>query len=341
MRNLTMIALVAALFAMAANCKKPLDPSGRQAFIKGETVFILNEGAFQQGNGSVSVYNKTDQEVENKLFQSINGENPGDIVQSMSIIDGQGYIVVNNSQKIEVTGLDSLLRRAQISGFTSPRYILKVGDKKAYVSELFGDSIAIVDLSSHSISGKIGIGGWTEEMMMHNGKVLVGNNSNAFIYVIDPLTDSIVDKIALLNQAKSMAHDSDGDVWVLCSGSFTGDLPHVYELDKNDFSIKKDFPLSGGYAGDLTANAAGDAFYFLNTDVYKFSVNDNQAPANALIPAGSHSWYAIGVDPANDELYLGDAGDFSSNGAVYRFSSSLSPIDTMQVGISPGYFLFY
>jgi len=341
MRNLTLIALLAALFTMAANCKKPLEPTRRQSFIKGETVFILNEGAFQQGNGSVSVYNKTDKEVENNLFQSINGENPGDVVQSMSVIDGEGYIVVNNSQKIEVTGLDSLLRKAEITGFTSPRYILKVGDNKAYVSELFGDSIVIVDLSSHSISGKIGIAGWTEEMMMHNGQVLVGNNSDSFIYVIDPLMDSVVDKIALLNQAKSMAHDNNGDIWVLCSGSFSGDMPHVYQLDKNDFSIKKDFPLDGGYAGDLTANMAGDAFYFLNSGVYQFSVNDNQAPSTALIPAGSHSWYAIGVDPANDELYLGDAGDFSSNGAVYRFSSTLTPIDTMQVGIAPGFFLFY
>ncbi len=336
-----MIALVAALFAMAANCKKPVDPNGRQSFIKGESVFILNEGAFQQGNGSVSVYNKTDKEVENNLFRSINGENPGDVVQSMRVIDGEGYIVVNNSQKIEVAGLDSLLRMAQINGFTSPRYILKVADNKAYVSELFGDSLAIVDLSTHSITGKIGIAGWTEEMMMHNGRVLVGNNSDEFIYIVDPLSDSIVGKITLLAHAKSMAHDSDGDIWVLCSGTFSGDVPQVFELDKNDFSVKTQFQLSGGYAGDLTPNAAGDAFYFLNSGLFKFSSSDNQAPSSALIPAGTHSWYAIGVDPSNDDLYLGDAGDFSSNGAVYRFSSNLTAIDTIPVGIAPGYFLFY
>ncbi len=336
-----MIALVAALFAMAANCKKPVDPSGRQSFIRGESVFILNEGAFQQGNGSVSVYNKTDKEVENNLFRSINGENPGDVVQSMSVIDGQGYIVVNNSQKIEVAGLDSLLRIAQINGFTSPRYILKVADNKAYVSELFGDSVAIVDLSSHSITGKIGIAGWTEEMMMHNGRVLIGNNSDEFIYIVDPVSDSIVGKITLLAHAKSMAHDNDGDIWVLCSGTFSGDAPRIYELDKNDYSIKTQFDLSGGYAADLTPNAAGDAFYFLNSDVYKFSSSDKQAPSSALIPAGTHSWYAIGVDPSNDDLYLGDAGDFSSNGSVYRFSSNLTAIDTINVGIAPGYFLFY
>ncbi len=341
MKNWTFFITVIALFTLAAKCKKTPDPGGRQAFIKGESVFILNEGAFQQGNGSVSVYNKTDKEVENNVFREVNGENPGDVVQSMRIIDNKAYIVINNSQKIEVASLDSLLRLAQITGFNSPRYILKVAANKAYVSELFGDSLDVIDLASNTISRKIALPGWTEEMMMHNGKVLVGNNSDEFIYVIDPAADTVMEKIELLAQAKSMAHDSDGDIWVLCSGSFSGDLPHVYELDKSDFSVKKDFALSGGYASDLTPNASGDAFYYINGDVYKFSVNDNSEPASAWMPAGSHSWYSIAVDPDNEEVYIGDAGNFASNGKVYRYKNDLTPVDTITVGIAPGFMLFY
>src|SRR5208283_4147750 len=63
-------------------------------------VYVINQGNFGFGNGEVSFYNPANNQVANNLFDSVNGFHPGDVLQSMYILDSLGFIVVNNSQRI-------------------------------------------------------------------------------------------------------------------------------------------------------------------------------------------------------------------------------------------------
>ena len=74
------------------------------------------------------------------------------------------------------------------------------------------------------------------------------------------------------------------------------------------------------------------------------SVNDVVLPGTPFIPAtdrkGTKLFYSIGVNPDNSEIYVGDAINHVQNGVVYRFSPDSTPLDTLRVGIIPGFFCF-
>ena len=91
--------------------------------------FVTNEGNFNSGNGSIS-FVSNDGTVENNVFVTTNSFPLGDVVQSMSIIDENAYIVVNNSSKIEVASIDSMISVGTIENISSPRYIIEVSNTK-------------------------------------------------------------------------------------------------------------------------------------------------------------------------------------------------------------------
>jgi len=113
-------------------------------------VFIVNEGNYRAGNGSLSFYSYDSSKIFNDLFQSINGRPLGDVPNSMAIRGNYAYIVVNNSGKIEVTNQATLVSVATITGLISPRNISFINDYKAYVSSLYSDSVAIINLTDNN-----------------------------------------------------------------------------------------------------------------------------------------------------------------------------------------------
>ena len=94
--NLFLISIVAALLF---SCKpdKPVNPS---AYTLGSGVLVLNEGNYQFSNASLSFYDPVADTVVNNLFYKVNDAPLGDVAESMALVDGKLYIVVNNSNLI-------------------------------------------------------------------------------------------------------------------------------------------------------------------------------------------------------------------------------------------------
>ncbi len=91
-------------------------------------LFITCEGNFMYGNASLSYYNIEERKVENRVFRRANGADLGDVAQSMTIHDGRGYVVVNNSGIVFIIDPDTFVITGTIEGLTSPRYIHFVDD---------------------------------------------------------------------------------------------------------------------------------------------------------------------------------------------------------------------
>ena len=62
-----------------------------------KALFVVNQGNFMYGNASLSFYDPESQSFENEIFIRSNGVNLGDVAHSMTIHNGKGYLVVNNS----------------------------------------------------------------------------------------------------------------------------------------------------------------------------------------------------------------------------------------------------
>ena len=89
-----------ALVMSACGPKDPLpDPDHGDAIV-GKGVFVINEGTFGYANASLTFYDPVADTVANNLFYRVNGAPIGDVGESLALIDGKLYIVVNNSKYI-------------------------------------------------------------------------------------------------------------------------------------------------------------------------------------------------------------------------------------------------
>ena len=68
----------------------------------GKGVFVVCEGTFMFANASLSYYNPDSSIIENSVFYRANKFKLGDVAQSMVIRDSLGFIVVNNSARVDV-----------------------------------------------------------------------------------------------------------------------------------------------------------------------------------------------------------------------------------------------
>ena len=307
----------------------------------GRGVYITNEGNFQWGNAKVSYYDIASGTATEDLYEPANGSSIGDVCQSMVLYNGKGYVVVNNSGKVVVVDPINFTATATITGFTSPRYFLPVGNGKAYVTDFYANSIAVVDLVSNSITGHIPSSGATQELVFSSGKVYVTNEGRGEIHVIDPATDAVVDTIAVSRGANSIVKDANGKLWVACTGGGSTP-PALVRIDPQSEEVEATFSYSNSANNPwrLNINGGGDTLYFLRGGIYRMAITDTGAPTSAFIPADGRNLYGLGVDPVDGALYLSDAIDYVQRGVVYRYRPDGSLLNTFHAGTIPGSFCF-
>ena len=322
-------------------------------------VFVINEGNFTYGNASLSYYDPLEKQVFNDIFFNANGLPLGDVAQSMTLRDSLGFVVINNSGRIYVINTHTFKLKGKITGLTSPRHMLFINDEKAYVSDIYGKAITIVNPQTFEITGTIEVNNPETQFYQHSTEqmIQVGNyvftNCWSFdnaILVIDTETDQWVETLEVLIQPQSMVLDGQQNLWVLTDGGFQGN-PFGHEqgglLRINTTTLEVDtlhrFHLDDNPAS-LSINKTKDTLYFINRHVYRYAVASAGEPELIIeSPYPSHisgGYRSLGIDPASSEIYVGDAIDHVQPGMVYRFSPSAIPVDTFRVGIIPGGFAF-
>lgn len=318
-----------------------------ETFLDGEGFFIVNEGNFSHSNSSVSFYCFDSSKIYHRLFYEANNRPLGDVSQSMILHDTTAFIVVNNSSKIEQVSLKTFVSKATYSGFTSPRQVLPVGENMAYVSDLYSDSLAIIDMQKQTVEGYLDIGRSSEAMVKASGKVFVANWSqlnhhelpNDKIMVIDPANHTLIDSVKVTKEPNSMVVDNRGDIWVLCSGGYTNEeIPALYCIDAVDHSIKEQiqFEHKELNPSELSINNNRDTLYYLNQGVYRMSTSEITLPQKPFLEEGDKLFYALGV--MNRHIAVSDAVDYQQKGIVYLYDTRKRRVDSVRAGIIPGFF---
>lgn len=307
-------------------------------------VFIINEGNYTRGNASVSYYNVENKAVIEDLFEPINKRLLGDTFQSMKIVNGKAYLVLNNSGKIEIVNAATFVSTGTINGFTSPRYFLPVSNGKAYVSDLWSNFISIVDLNKNTIRGSIPCKGSTEEMILSYGKVFVANTRSDKVYVINTTTDKLEDSIAVGYAPTSIVLDRNDKLWVLCAGKeSTASFAGLYRIDPVTNKVEESMMFTDvkERPSRLKMNGTMDQlFYISKGGIYKMGLADHSLSAAPFIPRGTRNFYGLGINPKDDVIYVADALGYDQQGTVYRYESTGTLINSFKVGLIPNGFYF-
>ena len=141
-----------------------------------------------------------------------------------------------------------------------------------------------------------------------SGVIAAGTGANQ-VYKIDATSNTITDSVSVGIGPSNLTVDANGKVWVMTNGGWGTEEPKLARINPADMSVEltMDFTLTD-FPSSLKTNAAGTSVYWANGGVFKMDITDTSIPTNAFI---STAVYKVNADPADDMIYVSDAGDFT------------------------------
>ena len=353
LRTLVFISMLAVAFT---SCKKDDEESigeviiEKSEYMPGKGIFIINEGMFMSGNGSIDFMNMDKKILYKNVFYNVNKLALGDIPLEFKIHNDKGYIVVNNSGKINVVDMNNFELIISIEGLNQPRRFIKINDEKAYISSLAEPFLYILDLTNNTISGNVPTQKSCENLLEHNGIVYATNWSNWYVaeenntvQLIDVNSDQKIKDIEVTKEPNSMVIDKNNIIWVLCSGGFMGEeIPALCKIDPVSQQLIETiaFPDTNMSPSKLCINGKRDQMFFLNNGVYRMNIAENSIPQQPLIQQSNSFYYGLFVDPETSKIYASDAKNFTSSGVILIYDKDGNYEGSRISGIVPGDFSY-
>jgi len=313
-------------------------------------VFVVDQGAYGKVNAGISFFERNSKTMTNDIFNKVNGRSLGDVAQSMGEANGKYYIVINNSNKIEVVNKNNFISEGTIKGVNMPRYFLQIDSSKAYVTEWGngdGGKVDVINLKTNQVTTTIKVGEGAENLILDNNKVYVANSggfSNAkTLSVINTLTDKVDTTFEIGDNPNSLALDVNGKLWALCGGKYNPDWSFAtygslvrINLTTNAIEQTVSFTSQFMQPTNLIVNPTKDILYYCHNDnVYSFHINATTLENTPKINKNINGMF---IDKASNYFYVADAKGFKVNGWIYRYDLNFAPIDSFEVGIAPSFF---
>lgn len=320
-------------------------------------IIVLNQGNFGQDNSNVSFISNNFEKIENNFFKIINPAiTMGDTGQDIGFDGDLAYIVMNVSNTIQVVNRYTFKHIKTITGFKNPRFIA-FANGKGYVtnwgigSNTADDYVAVLNLATNEILSTIAVAEGPERIIVKNNSLYVahtgGYGYGKTISVINSITNQVATTINVGDVPNAMKIQ-DNILYVICGGnpSFvsspavetTGKLVKI-DLSNNTVSSTISF---AGMAHPSNIDIVGtDLYYTVNAGIYKTSLNATTLPTAAFFSTTAQGVYGIySFEIENNSVFVGDAKDYNSNGAVYIYSLSGVLQKTVAVGVIPAGFYF-
>ena len=320
-------------------CITPPEPIGPR-------VWVVNEGNFLQGNASLDIFDIDSSTYTTSVFAEQNGRGIGDVLNSITFFENKAYLVVNNSQRIEVIDVETYSSIATISDRVySPRFAVVVDDK-IYVSDFSRSYVYVIDPTTNLVVDSIYTRRSVEELIAHEGKIYASANDFytpiEYIYVIDPQQSQVVDSIKVGLNPNAMIKDADDMIWAMCDGQYgVGGTEGLYRIDPSTNTIDKSFSFTTftpAYPARIAVNNLNADHLYLNgpQGIYKVEIGASNLPNDPFLPY-SQAFYGIGIHPESNDIYIGDS---AGSGSVNVFNQSGTQTGSYMAGAFPGRFYF-
>lgn len=347
MKNARFVVPAAALLASMTGCvRDPVSAHLEVPVPSARGVYVVNQGNFGRANSSLAYYDLVSFHVYNDVFTAVNGKNLGDVAQSMTIHGASGYVVVNNSQKIEIIDLASNVNTGTIptGAGSSPGQMAFVSDSLALVTDLYANAVLVVNIPARAVTGSIPVGANPAGIAVAGGKAYVSNSgfgSGRTVSVISTATLSVTGTLTVGDNPGGVEITPSGAVYVVCTGSYdftdpSRDTPaRVFVIDPSSDAVT-DSIFIGGHASDIGIGADGIGYVPSTSEVFRVDTRVNTVTGIFR----EESYDAVGVEPSSGDVYLADPKNFVQPGTVSVFAPNGQIRIQFDVGIIPGAFTF-
>lgn len=344
MNKLIFLTVIAVVFL--SSCGN--DDEGNPPESKGDVV-VVNEGNFGQSNGSITLYDPDSEAVSTNVFQSANSGLPlGDVVQSMFIDASEvGYVVVNNSQKIEVVDADFVSVSTIEENLANPRFLVSANDQ-LFVSNWgnFDENFAldqsyvlILDAETFEKEGEVATDDGTENLVFANGFVYASNSFTNTVSVIDAEQGTLSATLEVGNSPGEMVVDNDGTIWLICGGSYQGNDGAIYKLSSTGATREVELEINPGTRLAIDKESA-TAYFVAGTKIWSYNIEQGTLDKEWVTNDEVVGFYGIGFSASEGVIYAADAKGFQGRGIVYRYTPGGELLSTFEAGVGPNAFVF-
>jgi YVTN family beta-propeller protein len=317
-------------------------------------ILVLCEGLFQQNNSSLSWIDLSNETVNTDFFTSQNGRFLGDTGNDMKVYGSKIYIIVNNSNTVEVINKKDGKSIKQISmtngaAAKQPRSITFYNGK-AFVT-CYDGFVDVIDTTSLTISQRIPVGSNPEGLAISNGKLFVSNSGglnypavDSTVSIIDLASYTELDRIVVGKNPGAIQVDSEGDVYVITRGNY-GTIPsRMVRINSQTNAVEQTFSFdASGMA--LMQDYFLISFYNYSTQTSEIrlfnTLSETLANSNFISTSGLTTLYGIQYNPVSDKIYCLDAMNYTNSGYVRQYTSSGVFEKSYHVGLNPSKLVFY
>jgi YVTN family beta-propeller protein len=316
-------------FVMSSCVKTPT--SSVQYYVPSAVaVYVLNQGNYGQGNSTLTAYYPDSNRAVTDVFKLANSRSLGDLGNDIAISGNYAYMVINNSDKIEVMDPTTALSAGTVyfpSGTSPYRIAFYTPGNVAYVTDLYTNSVSVVNLSANTVISQdtITVGANPYGIAYANSQIFVANSgygAGNSVSIIDASSRKVVKTITVGAGPTEVEPDGAGNIWVACPGQ-PGTYGSIYIINSATDSVVDSINTGmqiPAFTGHTLAidTQNGAAYLIADSSVVKLDVSTRQIADKNLIRG---SFYAISVDEATGNIYVTDAKDYKTNGVVYVYTS--------------------
>ena len=318
-------------------------------------ILVLCEGLFQQNNASLSWVNWSDGSVDTDFFNRQNARLLGDTGNDMQQYGGRIYVVVTNSNTLEVlskyTG-KSIKQLKMVNGLVGkqPRSITFSGSN-AFVT-CFDGYVDVIDTVTLTCTKRIPVGLNPDGIVLANGKLFVSNsgglNAPSMDSTLSVIALSNLEEIAKINVGKNpgaLVFDGDDGIFAVVRGDYATLPSRMVRIDANNLTVEQTFPINVTHITRMETPYLLLSNYDYSTNqssVKLFNTITNLVENNSFIPTSMiQTLYGVYFDSTRNKVFCLDAMQFIHSGYLRQFAVDGTYEKSYKLGLNPSKLLLY
>ena len=336
-------------------------------------MYLLNEGNMGSNKATIDYIDFKNAYYVRNMYAERNPtviKELGDVGNDIQIYGSKLYAVINCSHKVEVMDAHTLKRIGQID-ISNCRYI-KFDKGNAYVSAYVGPvaidpdaqlgAVYRVDTATLSITGKCTVGYQPDELEIIGEYIYIANSGgyrvpryDYTVSVVEMYGMTQVEKIPVGINLHRIRADKYGKLWVTSRGNYGSVRSKIFVLEKESRFTRKmvvtdtlDIPCS-------EMHIQGDSLYFYSVEWNNqeetnhvtygiINVKTRKLVTDHFITDGTETDieipYGINVHPTSGDIYVTDAKNYVSSGALHCYTRDGKKKWSVRTGDIPAHMVF-
>ncbi|MDO5664341.1 MAG: YncE family protein [Bacteroidia bacterium] len=333
--------------------------------------YLLNEGNMGSNKATLDFYNFETGVFTKNIYAERNPTVPkemGDVGNDIGIYGDRLYAIINVSNKVEVMDAQTAKRIGQIE-IPNCRFI-KFHQGYAYVTSYAGSVIidpnykqvgfvAKINTATLQEEARCEVGFQPDELEIVDGKIYVANSGGYMgtgstsgyertVSVIDIATFKEEKRIDVAYNLERIKADNRGNLWVSSRGNYKELAPQLYFLDRGKSQVTDTISITATnyWIDDDLLYLYGTKFnyttYNWETSYSIIDTRTRKVINRNIITDGTDKKiekpYGIMVHPETKDIYITDAGNYVTPGALYCFNKNGKKKWVVEAGNIPGHF---